>query len=208
MRGSSSSNTTGKRHSFVGFFIFVPTDEYIRIIIVGLGPTSTNIWVIRFDLDWPHIFIGGVAYISQWPTYIHRFAMNIGDRYSLDHFPYAPTVAAALGNFCVSRSRLPPRLLLTCLACHAAPTVCLQHSRCHVAHLPRLSRRRSTTYAGPLPHHRHAARPPPPRRSPAARPPPRYLVATVAELDGSSPGASHRSAAVAARSLAPSLPQW
>jgi hypothetical protein len=30
-----ATNTTGKRHSFVGVFIFVDTDEYIQIIFVG-----------------------------------------------------------------------------------------------------------------------------------------------------------------------------
>jgi hypothetical protein len=35
------------------FFKFVGTDEYIKIIFVGLDQAPMNIWVVRFDFDLP-----------------------------------------------------------------------------------------------------------------------------------------------------------
>ncbi len=64
-------DTTRKRHSFIG------TDEYIQIIFIGFETDEynfifigsirqmTNVWVIRFNLDRPHIFVGDMAYIHR-----------------------------------------------------------------------------------------------------------------------------------------------
>jgi hypothetical protein len=61
---ASITPTTGKQYSFIG------TDEYIQIIFVCFETDEhnfifvswvwepTNIWVVRFDLDRPHIFVG------------------------------------------------------------------------------------------------------------------------------------------------------
>jgi hypothetical protein len=62
------TSTTGKRHSFIGtdvyiqiIFISSKTNEY-KVILIGLGQEPMNIWAIRFDFDWPHIFVG-------WPRH-------------------------------------------------------------------------------------------------------------------------------------------
>jgi hypothetical protein len=41
-----------------------------------------NIWVIRFDLDWPQMFIGGMAYIhwlrgAGMPLWAHLYSLVI-----------------------------------------------------------------------------------------------------------------------------------
>jgi hypothetical protein len=71
------ATTTGKHHSFIRFFKFVGTDEYIQItfvsfrtdqcnvIFVSLGQEPMNIWAIWFDFDQPHIFVGDMAYIHR-----------------------------------------------------------------------------------------------------------------------------------------------
>jgi hypothetical protein len=70
---ASATDTIGKHHSFVVFFKFDGTDEHIQIIFIGfetdefkvifisLGREPTNIWVVRFDFDRTHIFIGGTT---------------------------------------------------------------------------------------------------------------------------------------------------
>jgi hypothetical protein len=71
--------TTGKWHSFIGFFIFIgfETDEY-KVIFVSLGWTLTNIWAVRFDFDWPHIFIGrstslmNIIHVYSSVMWLHR----------------------------------------------------------------------------------------------------------------------------------------
>jgi hypothetical protein len=67
----------GKWNSFVDGFIFVGTNKYIQIIFIGFETDEynfifvgwvwepTNIWVILFDLNQPHIFIDDMAYIHQ-----------------------------------------------------------------------------------------------------------------------------------------------
>jgi hypothetical protein len=67
----------GKWNSFVDGFIFVGTNKYIQIIFIGFETDEynfifvgwvrepTNIWVIRFDLNRPHIFLDDMAYIYQ-----------------------------------------------------------------------------------------------------------------------------------------------
>jgi hypothetical protein len=78
--------TTGKHHSFIGYFKFVGTNKCIQIIFVGLGQALTNIWIVRFDFDQTHIFIGVAtspmnilglysSFAQGWrygPAYIHR----------------------------------------------------------------------------------------------------------------------------------------
>jgi hypothetical protein len=68
-----------KHHSFVGIFKFVGTDEYIQIIFVGpktdkyklmfvgFDRETMNIWVVRFDFDRTHVFVGE----ATSPTNIH-----------------------------------------------------------------------------------------------------------------------------------------
>jgi hypothetical protein len=74
---NSITFTTGKRHSFIGYFKFIGTDECIpiifvgpktdeyKLIFVGLGQAPMNIWAVRFDFDRTHIFIGDMAYIRR-----------------------------------------------------------------------------------------------------------------------------------------------
>jgi hypothetical protein len=54
--------TTEKQHFLLSFFIFIGTDKYIQIIYIRrFSLTPTNIWIVWFNLDRPHIFIGDVA---------------------------------------------------------------------------------------------------------------------------------------------------
>jgi hypothetical protein len=75
-----SGHTIGKWHSFISGFLFIGTDEYIQIIFVSFETNEYNfifvgwvqelmtIWVIRFDLDWPHIFVGDMEYMHRRAT--------------------------------------------------------------------------------------------------------------------------------------------
>jgi hypothetical protein len=49
--------TTEKRYSFISFFYIRRTDKY-KVIFIDLGPAPMNIWIIHFDFDRPHMFIG------------------------------------------------------------------------------------------------------------------------------------------------------
>jgi hypothetical protein len=80
------------------FFIFIGTDKYIqitfigfrtneyRVVFISLGPALTNIWVVCFDFDRPHIFFSDMTYIRRLTDeYMWRRAdrygpqpMNIG----------------------------------------------------------------------------------------------------------------------------------
>jgi hypothetical protein len=62
--------------------------------------------------------------------------MNIGDGYRPDRFSYAPTVAAALGNFRVSLSDPPATLPLACLSCATPPPPLACSTATLLAHLP------------------------------------------------------------------------
>jgi hypothetical protein len=64
-------------HSFMGGFKFIgfKIDKY-KVIFVGLGQESMNIWGVRFDFDRPHIFVGYMAYI-HWLTDEYKEPTNI-----------------------------------------------------------------------------------------------------------------------------------
>jgi hypothetical protein len=88
---AATYSTTGKHHSFVGFLKFFSSDEYIQITFIGfetdecniifvsLGQEPMNIWVVRFDFDWPHIFVSDMVYIHRLTDeYIGRRAAVTG----------------------------------------------------------------------------------------------------------------------------------
>jgi hypothetical protein len=131
----SMSDTIGKWYSFIGGFIFVGTDEYIQIIFIGFETDEynfifigsirqmTNVWVIRFNLDRPHIFVGDMAYIRRLtqgcryePAYIHLLTNEYKGDLETRHFPFSLFPMCFISFTCPLCPLLvpPPPLCLRC----------------------------------------------------------------------------------------------
>jgi hypothetical protein len=55
----------GNRDSFISDYIFISTNVYIQLIFVGFETNEYKVIFIQFDFNWPHIFVGDMAYIHR-----------------------------------------------------------------------------------------------------------------------------------------------
>jgi hypothetical protein len=138
--------TTWNMCSFIGVNIFVGIDEY-NSNYINWYPKPTDIWVIWFDFNQPHIFIGG----ATSPTNIHGLYSSMA---------WTPMNIWGSGLTCMAnyicwlideyRRWLWAGSFSLCAHIHALHIVC--HRRAPASLLPSLTRCAAITTAAHRPH--------------------------------------------------------